>query len=148
MSWYNHKLSYNNSDKYNSNGNNNNNSNNNNSNDIRGNNNNSNNNNNKNNNNNNPRTGKQLKRNIIRFNPPFSKNVAKKIGRYFLNLADKHFARDHKSHKIFNRNNIKVSYSFMQILNHPSTHTTEKSFAKVEHVTALRKQTALYKENA
>ena len=115
-----------NSDKYNSNNNHNNNSNNNNdnndnndnnnnnnnkvkfnSNDNRGNNNN--NNNNDNNNNNNPRTGKQRKRNIIWFNPPFSKNVATKIGRYFLNLVDKHFPRDHKFHKIFNRNNIKVS---------------------------------------
>ena len=114
-----------NSDKYNSNNNHNNNSNNNNdnndnndnnnnnnnkvkfnSNDNRGNN---NNNNNDNNNNNNPRTGKQRKRNIIWFNPPFSKNVATKIGRYFLNLVDKHFPRDHKFHKIFNRNNIKVS---------------------------------------
>ena len=80
-----HKLSYNNSDKYNSyNNNNNNNSNNNvmfNSNDNRG---NGNNNNNSNDNNNNPRTGKQRKRNIIWFNPPFSKNVATKIGSIFL----------------------------------------------------------------
>ena len=52
-------------------------------------------------------------RNIIWFNPPFSKNVATKIGRYFLNLLDKHFPQDHKFHKIFNRNNIKVSYSCM-----------------------------------
>ena len=51
--------------------------------------------------------------NIIWFNPPFSKNVATKIGRYFLNLLDKHFPQDHKFHKIFNRNNIKVSYSCM-----------------------------------
>ena len=65
--------------------------------------------NNNNNNNNNPRTGKQWKRNIIWFNPPFSTNVATKIGRYFLNLVDKHSPRDHKFHKIFNRSNIKVS---------------------------------------
>ena len=60
--------------------------------------------------NNNPR---KRNRNIIWFNPPFSKNVATKIGRYFLNLPDKHFPQDHKFHKIFNRNNIKVSYSCM-----------------------------------
>ena len=60
--------------------------------------------------NNNPR---KRNRNIIWFNPPFSKNVATKIGRYFLNLLDKHFPQDHKFHKIFNRNNIKVSYSCM-----------------------------------
>ena len=91
------------------------------------------------------------KRNIIRFKPPFSKNEATKIERYFLNLVDKHFPRDHKFY-IFNRNNIKVTVA-CRILNWPSTHTTEKSFthlltAKVEHVTALRKQTALYKKNA
>ena len=63
------------------------------------------NNNNNNNNNNNPRTGKQPKINTIWFNPPFSI----KIGRYFLNLVEKHFPREHKFHKIFNRNNIKVS---------------------------------------
>ena len=80
-----HKLSYNNSDKYNSYNNNNNNNSNNkvmfNSNDNRG---NGNNNNNSNDNNNNPRTGKQRKRNIVWFNPPFSKNVATKIGSIFL----------------------------------------------------------------
>ena len=65
--------------------------------------------NNKNNNDNNPRTGKQWKRNIIWFNPPFSTNVTTKIGRYFLNLVDKHSPRDHKFHKILNRSNIKVS---------------------------------------
>ena len=59
------------------------------------------------NDNNNPRTSKRRKRNIIWFNPRFSKNVATKIGRYFLNLLDNKF------HKIFNRINIKVSYSCM-----------------------------------
>ena len=43
------------------------------------------------NDNNNPRTSKQRNRNIVWFNPPFSKNVATKIGRYFLNLIDKCF---------------------------------------------------------
>ena len=33
-------------------------------------------------------------------NPPFSKNVATRIGRYFLNLIEKHFPPDHKFHKI------------------------------------------------
>ena len=51
------------------------------------------------------------KRNIILFNPPFNRNVSKKIGKYFLNLLDKHFPRNHCLHKIFNRNSIKVSYS-------------------------------------
>ena len=34
---------------------------------------------------------KQWKRNILWFNPPFSKNVATKIGRYFVNLIDNFF---------------------------------------------------------
>ena len=51
------------------------------------------------------------KRNIIWFNPPFSRNVSTKIGKCFLNLLDKHFPRNHRFHKIFNRNNVKVSYS-------------------------------------
>ena len=51
------------------------------------------------------------KRQIIWFNPPFNKNVTTKIGKYFLNLIDKHFPPNHRLHKIFNRNNVKISYS-------------------------------------
>ena len=51
------------------------------------------------------------KRNIIWFNPTFNRNVSTKIGKYFLNLLDKHFLRNHRLHKIFNRNSVKVSYS-------------------------------------
>ena len=58
-------------------------------------------------------------RNIIWFNPPFSKSVSTNVAKYFLKLIDKHFppqtgARPpHKFRKIFNRNNLKVSYSCM-----------------------------------
>ena len=51
------------------------------------------------------------KRNIIWFNHPFSKNASTKISKYFLNLLDKHFPQNHRLHKIFNRNSVKVSYS-------------------------------------
>ena len=54
---------------------------------------------------------KKTKRNIIWFNPPYSKNVVTKVGHYFLKLLDKHFLRHHKLHKIFNRNTVKVNYS-------------------------------------
>ena len=54
---------------------------------------------------------KNRKRNIIWFNPPYSKNVVTKVGHYFLKLLEKHFPRHHKLHKIFNRNTVKVSYS-------------------------------------
>ena len=54
---------------------------------------------------------KNRKRKIIQFNPPYSKNVVTKIGHYFLKLLDKHFARQHKLHKTFNKNTVKVTYS-------------------------------------
>ena len=53
------------------------------------------------------------KRNIIWFNPPYSKNVATKVGNQFLKLINKHFPRHHKFYKLFNKNNVKVSYSCM-----------------------------------
>ena len=53
------------------------------------------------------------RRNILWFNPPFSKNVRTNVGRTFLSLVRKHFPTHHKLHKIFNKNNMKVSYSCM-----------------------------------
>ena len=47
------------------------------------------------------------KRKITWFNPPFNINVAKT----FLTLIDKHFPKNKRLSKIFNRNTIKVSYS-------------------------------------
>ena len=44
----------------------------------------------------------------IWYNPPFSKNVETNIAKQFLHLLAKHFGRNHKYHKIFNRNNIKI----------------------------------------
>ena len=54
---------------------------------------------------------KNRSRNIIWFNPPNSQNVRTNIAKSFLCLIDKHFPKSHKLHKIFNRNNLKVSYS-------------------------------------
>ena len=42
---------------------------------------------------------------------PILVKMLKAILRIFLHLLDKHFGRYHKYHKIFNRNNIKISYS-------------------------------------
>ena len=53
-------------------------------------------------------------RNILWFNPPFSSNVKANIGKIFLRLLDKHFPKHHKYYKLFNRNNVKISYSCMQ----------------------------------
>lgn len=62
-----------------------------------------------------PTTTKKRKRsrNIIWYNPPYSENVMTNIGQKFFKLLDKHFPRNHKFHKLFNRNSIKLSYSCM-----------------------------------
>lgn len=65
-------------------------------------------------------------RNIIWFNPPFSLNVKSNIGRIFLKLLEKHFPKQNKLHKIFNRNNVKISYSCMKnISNIIKTHNAK-----------------------
>ena len=56
---------------------------------------------------------KRRKRKIIWLNPPYSKNVSTKVGNQFLKLINKHFPRHHKFYKLFNKNNVKVSYSCM-----------------------------------
>ena len=53
------------------------------------------------------------KRNIIWFNLPYGKNVTTKVAAYFLDLLQKHFPQHHKFRKLFNKNNVKVSYSCM-----------------------------------
>ncbi|KAK3739663.1 hypothetical protein QZH41_014203 [Actinostola sp. cb2023] len=52
-------------------------------------------------------------RNVIWFNPPFSKNVKSNIGKELINLIDRCFPAGHKLKKIFNRNTLKISYSCM-----------------------------------
>ena len=53
---------------------------------------------------------KNRRRNIIWFNSSFSKNVSNNIGKYFLLLFLKYFPNNRKYHKIFNKNNVKISY--------------------------------------
>lgn len=45
------------------------------------------------------------------FNPRFSQSVQTNVAKSFHPLIDKNFTKSHKLHKIFNRNNHKVSYS-------------------------------------
>ena len=54
---------------------------------------------------------KKRKRNIIWFNPPYSKSVKTNIGRIFIKLISKHFPPNQKFVKIFNKSTIKLSYS-------------------------------------
>ena len=56
---------------------------------------------------------RKRQRNVIWFNPPFSKSVSTNVARRFLQLVSKHFPKASKLHKIFNRNTLKVSYSCM-----------------------------------
>ena len=54
---------------------------------------------------------KNRKRKCIWFNPPHSDTIATNVGKLFLKAVDKHFGSDKELKKLFNRNNIKVSYS-------------------------------------
>ena len=58
-------------------------------------------------------TKRQRHRNVIWFNPPYSQNVTTDVASRFLKLINRHFPRHHKYHKLFNRKNVKVSYSCM-----------------------------------
>ena len=56
---------------------------------------------------------KNKSRNIIWFNPPYSKNVQTNVAKTFLDLIKKHFPPKYNIHPVFNKNNVKVSYSCM-----------------------------------
>ena len=61
-----------------------------------------------------PRTNRRNRqRNKTWFNLPYSKNVETKVGKCFLSLVDQHFPHSNPLHKIFNRNTLKLSYSYM-----------------------------------
>ena len=57
---------------------------------------------------------KKRNRNIIWFNPLYSKNVKINVGKGFLKLLREHFPPNYKLHKIFDTNNVKISYSCMK----------------------------------
>ena len=56
----------------------------------------------------------QRKRKNIYFSLPFPLTVATKIGKEFLKLVNQHFDKNHTYHKIFNRNTLKISYSYIK----------------------------------
>ena len=53
------------------------------------------------------------KRNVLWYNPPFSKNVSTNIGKKFLSILDKCFHKENPLSKVFNRNTVKISFSTM-----------------------------------
>ena len=58
-----------------------------------------------------PTVQPKRKRSIIWFNPPYNERVKSNVGRTFLMLLKKHFPPEHRYHQIFNKNNVKLSYS-------------------------------------
>ena len=57
------------------------------------------------------RTMKNRQRNIIWYNPPYNQNIRTNIGYTFRKLISKHFPKTHRFHSIFNKNNLRISYS-------------------------------------
>ena len=76
-------------------------------------------------------------------------NVPTNVGRDFLNLVSKHFPKNHRYRKIFNKNNMKVSYSCTDNLQTIIKKHNRKSPKKATHLprktnaTAGKKTTAL-----
>ena len=54
------------------------------------------------------------KRHILWFNPPYNSTVKTNVGKEFLGLIDKCFPPNHPLRKVFNRQNVKISYSTTQ----------------------------------
>ena len=73
---------------------------------------------------------KNRSRNTIWFNPPYSKNIKSNVGKEFLNLLKKHFPTGNRYHKLFNKNNVKVSYSCMKNINAIIQHHNSKIIAE------------------
>ena len=56
---------------------------------------------------------KTPKRKIIWLNPPYCVSVKTNVGRIFLKLIKKHFPKGDSLNKIFNKNTVKLSFSYM-----------------------------------
>ena len=76
------------------------------------------------------------------YNSPYSKNVKTNIGQRFLQLIDKHFPPSNKLHKIFNRHNVRISYSCLDNMSSfinrhnrkiPNKHTRQTNVSNTEN---------------
>ena len=56
------------------------------------------------------RSGRNRKRNVIWFNPPFHEDVSTHIGENFIKLVSKHFKKGMEMGELFNSSNVKKSY--------------------------------------
>ena len=77
---------------------------------------------------------KNRRRNIIWFNPPYSSNVKINIGRKFIDLVSTHFPKHHRYHKLFNKNNMKLSYRTMPNMESIITKHNRKLLSSMESV--------------
>ena len=59
------------------------------------------------------KTRKNRPRKITWFNPPYNHSVKSNVGKIFQNLVEIHFPKHHCYNKLFNKNNLKLSYSCM-----------------------------------
>jgi len=79
-----------------------------------------------------PKLNRKRSRKITWFNPPYNKAVTTNIGQRFLKIINRIFVPSHALYKIFNKNNLKVSYSCMpNIAAAMSTHN--KQLLKTSH---------------
>ena len=88
---------------------------------------------------------KNRQRKIVWFNPPFNQSVETNVAKKFLKLVDKHFPRTNSLHKVFNRNNLKVSYgtteNMKQIINkHNKKVLTKKENKKTDECNCRKKE--------
>ena len=73
---------------------------------------------------------RRRKREVIWYNPPYNATVSTNIGKEYLKIVDECFPQGSKLRKIFNRNNMKISYSgtpnIAKIINAKNSRNIEK----------------------
>ena len=78
-------------------------------------------------------------RKVIWFKAPYSSHVKTNVGKTFMKLIVKHFLKNHRYYKIFNKNTIKLSYSCMQNMRNEITkHNNKLLFLNFEQTTRMR----------
>ena len=95
---------------------------------------------------------RKIRRKVMWYNPPYSQSVSTNIGREFLNILTINFPPHHKYHKLFNRNNVKISYPCMpnmrtMIKGHNLGSSTHHKFRTKKLAIAEKKKFAHWMEN-
>ena len=74
------------------------------------------------------------RRKVIWFNPPYSRAVETNIGKEFLKILKECFPKGNKMHKIFNTNNVKLSYSCLPSMEKRITALNSKKISKSTNI--------------